>query len=106
VEKVTRKAKVGASEEKIETKLEQGVSENVKKEEDVDMSDDRDSKPKPKPRKKKEKKVIPVGRNGLKKRPVTKTRTIKRDDSWSMWHPFVYFTYRNNNSPADLGTQV
>ncbi|KAI0774334.1 DNA polymerase subunit Cdc27 [Fomes fomentarius] len=30
--------------------------------------------PKPKPRKKKEKKVVPVGRNGLKKRRVMKTR--------------------------------
>jgi hypothetical protein len=98
VEKVTRKAKIGAPEEKIE----QGVSVNVKKEEDVDMSDDSDSKP----RKKKEKKVITVGWNGLKKRLVTKTRTIKKDDSWSMWHPFVYFTYRNNDSPVGLGTQV
>ncbi len=31
--------------------------------------------PKPKPRKKKEKKIIPVGRNGLKKKRVMKTRT-------------------------------
>ena len=30
--------------------------------------------PKPKPRKKKEKKVVPVGRNGLKKKRVIKSR--------------------------------
>jgi DNA polymerase delta subunit 3 len=83
VEKVTRKVRVGASEEKIDTELEQEVTENTKKEEDVDMSDNEESKPKPRLRKKKEKKVIPVGRNGLKKRPVTKTRTIKKDDGWS-----------------------
>ncbi|KAI0335526.1 hypothetical protein GY45DRAFT_1430678 [Cubamyces sp. BRFM 1775] len=33
-----------------------------------------EDKPKPKPRKKKEKKVIPVGRNGLKKKRVMKSR--------------------------------
>lgn len=39
-------------------------------EEDEEMEDI----PKPKPRKKKEKKVIPVGRNGLKKKRVMKSR--------------------------------
>ncbi|RPD67099.1 hypothetical protein L226DRAFT_498989 [Lentinus tigrinus ALCF2SS1-7] len=38
---------------------------------DEDMEEDM---PKPKPRKRKEKKVIPVGRNGLKKKRVMKTR--------------------------------
>lgn len=90
MERVARRAKVGASEETVESGLEQEVPEDVKKDEDVEMSDDRAAKPKPKLRKKK--KVIPVGRNGLKKRPVTKTQTVKTDDGWSMWHPFVYLS--------------
>jgi DNA polymerase delta subunit 3 len=44
--------------------------------EDVDMAAaDEEPKIKPQPRKKKPKKVIPVGRNGLKKRRVEKSRT-------------------------------
>ncbi|KAI0776058.1 DNA polymerase subunit Cdc27-domain-containing protein [Trametes elegans] len=39
------------------------------------IEDDDEGVPKPKPRKKKEKKVIPVGRNGLKKKRTMKTRT-------------------------------
>ncbi|RDB23473.1 hypothetical protein Hypma_009139 [Hypsizygus marmoreus] len=39
---------------------------------DVDMVDD--SVPKPKPKKRREKKVIPVGRNGLKKKRVIKSK--------------------------------
>ncbi|KAI0352894.1 hypothetical protein OH77DRAFT_743603 [Trametes cingulata] len=53
--------------------------------EDVEMAEDpeaepeqetqeQDDAPKPKPRKKKEKKVVPVGRNGLKKKRVMKSR--------------------------------
>ncbi|KAI0750818.1 DNA polymerase subunit Cdc27 [Daedaleopsis nitida] len=42
-------------------------------EQDEDMVDD--AAPKPKPRKKKEKKTVPVGRNGLKKKRVLKSRT-------------------------------
>ena len=51
--------------------------------EDVEMAEEpepepepevEEEKPKPKPRKKKEKKVIPVGRNGLKKKRVMKSR--------------------------------
>ncbi|KAI0638246.1 DNA polymerase subunit Cdc27 [Trametes polyzona] len=40
---------------------------------EVEAQDD-DVAPKPKPRKRKEKKVVPVGRNGLKKRRVMKSR--------------------------------
>ena len=61
----------------------------VPKDEDIEMAsepepepelpavDDEEAEvdvPKPKPRKKKEKKVIPVGRNGLKKKRVVKSR--------------------------------
>ena len=35
---------------------------------------DEDIAPKPKPKKRREKKVIPVGRNGLKKKRVVKSR--------------------------------
>jgi DNA polymerase delta subunit 3 len=45
-------------------------------EEDVEMvAADEDLKIKPPPRKRKPKKIIPVGRNGLKKRRVEKSRT-------------------------------
>ncbi|KAF9525335.1 DNA polymerase subunit Cdc27-domain-containing protein [Crepidotus variabilis] len=42
---------------------------------DIDMDDEVAAKPKPK--KRKPKVVVPVGRNGLKKRKVTKTRSVK-----------------------------
>ena len=45
--------------------------EPVAPEMDEEMEED---VPKPKPRKRKEKKVIPVGRNGLKKKRVMKSR--------------------------------
>ena len=45
---------------------------------DMDVDYDVDDIPKPR-RKKKEKKVIPVGKNGLKKRRVVKTRTAMDD---------------------------
>ncbi|EGO24208.1 hypothetical protein SERLADRAFT_369441 [Serpula lacrymans var. lacrymans S7.9] len=37
--------------------------------------DSEEEVPKPKPRKKSEKKVVPIGRNGLRKKRVTKSRT-------------------------------
>jgi hypothetical protein len=42
--------------------------------EEMDMDEDMDDIPKPK-RKKKEKKVAPIGKNGLPKRRIVKTRT-------------------------------
>lgn len=41
---------------------------------DSEHQEDPEPAPKPKPRKKKEKKVVPVGRNGFKKRRVVKSR--------------------------------
>ena len=41
---------------------------------DSEQQEDPEPAPKPKPRKKKEKKVVPVGRNGFKKRRVVKSR--------------------------------
>jgi DNA polymerase delta subunit 3 len=50
--------------------------EDVEEDVDVEMAAaDEDLKIKPPPRKRKPKKVIPVGRNGLKKRRVEKSRT-------------------------------
>lgn len=77
VEKVSRKAKVEAlrQEEEEETEPERETPATMNKHEDVDMSDGTEVKHKPKPKKKKEKKVVPVGRNGLKKRRIMKSRT-------------------------------
>lgn len=81
VEKVSRKTKIEPprreeeeEEEEAEPERKAPVTLNTSKDEDVDMSDDTEVKPKPKPRKKKEKKAVPVGRNGLKKRRVMKSR--------------------------------
>ncbi|KXN92412.1 hypothetical protein AN958_07030 [Leucoagaricus sp. SymC.cos] len=76
VEKVSRRAKVEPTrkEEEEETEPEREAPFINNEDEDVDMSDDTNIKPKPKPRRKKEKKVVPVGRNGLKKRRVMKSR--------------------------------
>lgn len=46
--------------------------DNADNDGDVDMIDD--TIPKPKPKKRREKKVVPVGRNGLKKKRVMKSR--------------------------------
>ncbi|KAI0719493.1 DNA polymerase subunit Cdc27 [Cerioporus squamosus] len=50
---------------------------------ETEQDEEEEEVPKPKPRKKKEKKVIPVGRNGLKKKRVMKTRmTMDAKDTW------------------------
>lgn len=48
---------------------------------DIDMADETVSESK-KPRKKREKKIIPVGRNGLKKKRVTKTKKTIDDNGY------------------------
>ncbi len=78
VEKVSRKAKVEAlrqEEEEEESEPEKGALLAPTRDRDMEVSDDTETKRKPKPRKKKEKKVIPVGRNGFKKRRTMKSRT-------------------------------
>ena len=49
-------------------------SEPERDDEDLEMEEEEEPKPKPQRRKKVVKKVWPVGRNGLKKRRVEKTR--------------------------------
>ena len=49
--------------------------------EDVDMADGTTSEPK-KARKKREKKIIPVGKNGLKKKKVIKTKKTMDDHGY------------------------
>lgn len=52
----------------------------MEQDEDVDMEDDSDIVPsKRQPKKRKAKAAIPIGKNGLKKRKVTKTRTTKKN---------------------------
>ena len=48
---------------------------------DVDMADETAPEPK-KARKKREKKTIPIGRNGLKKKKVTKTKKSMDDNGY------------------------
>ena len=57
-------------------------AEEVDEDEDVVMTDDPDPEPIAKPKKKRVKKVIPVGRNGLKKKRVVKSRTKKDDKGY------------------------
>ena len=54
-----------------------------KQDDDIDMDDDSDPAPKTRPRKRKEKKVIPIGRNGYKKKRVMKSR-MKMDEKGYM----------------------
>ena len=54
-----------------------------KQDDDIDMDDDSDPAPKTKPRKRREKKVIPIGRNGYKKKRVMKSR-MKMDEKGYM----------------------
>jgi DNA polymerase delta subunit 3 len=82
VEKVSRNVPAARQEEAEEN------PDVVMKTEDVGMSDDAAVKTKPKPRKKKEKKVVPMGRNGLKKRRVMKSRT-RIDDKGYMGKSFT-----------------
>ena len=50
---------------------------------DVDMADGTTPEPEPKKtRKKREKKATPVGRNGLKKKKVTKTKKTMDDNGY------------------------
>lgn len=49
------------------------MEEEEEEEEDIDMVDDT-APSKPQPKKRKTKSIIPIGRNGLKKRKVTKTK--------------------------------
>jgi len=59
--------------------------------EDVDMDMD-DSVPKPKYRKRPQKKIVPVGRNGLKKKRVVKSRT-KLDGKYTGLFAHCSFSY-------------
>ena len=54
-----------------------------KQDDDIDMDDDSDPAPKTKPRKRREKKVIPIGKNGYKKKRVMKSR-MKMDEKGYM----------------------
>ena len=54
---------------------------------DVDMADGTTAEPK-KARKGREKKTIPVGRNGLKKKKVMKTRRTMDDNGYMRKHLF------------------
>jgi DNA polymerase delta subunit 3 len=72
----------------VDTKRE-GEEESTDK--DVDMTDD-DPDPMPKPqRKKKVKKVIPIGRNGLKKRRTVKSRMTTDDKGYTSTSNFAYY---------------
>lgn len=60
-------------------------------EDDIDFEPEPEPEPvKAKPRKKKEKKVIPLGRNGLKKKRIVKSRS-KLDDKGYMGTQSHYF---------------
>ncbi|GLB41826.1 putative DNA polymerase subunit Cdc27 [Lyophyllum shimeji] len=74
VVRVTRETPAPARREEKEEEEEEGGEDNANVvDEDVDMLDD--SAPRPKPKKRKEKKVVPRGRNGLKKKRVVKSRS-------------------------------
>lgn len=62
---------------------EAGEKPQESQEQDVEMDEDSDPAPKTKPRKRKEKKVMPIGRNGLKKKRVMKSR-MKMDEKGYM----------------------
>lgn len=83
VEKVSRVPSTNASSnERDEFEDEVDGDESMHdQDEDVHMSDDRSTKAKV-TRKRKPKVVIPVGRNGLKKRKVTKTRRTKDSNGY------------------------
>ncbi|KAF5383558.1 hypothetical protein D9615_003538 [Tricholomella constricta] len=72
VDRVTRGASARI-EDNDNDEEEEGEEKSSAVDEDVDMLDD--PAPKPKPKKRREKKVIPVGRNGLKKKRVIKSRS-------------------------------
>jgi hypothetical protein len=58
-------------------------------------ADDEDLKIKPKPRKRKPKKVIPVGKNGLKKRRVEKSRQSFDEKGYMGMSLFHFFHPRS-----------
>lgn len=60
---------------------------------DVEMAAAEDPQIKPQPRKRKPKKVIPVGRNGLKKRRVEKSRTSFDEKGYMGRFPFFFSIY-------------
>lgn len=92
VEKIVRKTMVEALQQEEEAEPEQEAPVSANKDEDVEVSDDRETRPKPKPRKKREKKIVPVGRNGLKKRRVMKSRMrVDEKGYMGMWHFLLYF---------------
>ena len=66
-----------------ETSTNTSIANDDEKEQtdDVDMVDGTTAEPK-KPRKKREKKTIPVGRNGLKKKKVMKTKKTMDDNGY------------------------
>jgi len=89
VEKAPRKSKRRLEED---SELEQEALEAVDQDGDVKMSDITEAKPRPRPRKKKEK-VIPIGRNGLKKRCIMKSRMCV-DEKGYMGASFHLLVYR------------
>lgn len=63
----------------------------VKQETDIEMDDDT-APAKPKPKKRKAKDAIPVGRNGLKKRKITKSRKIEDEKGYMGKWCWIYIT--------------
>ncbi|TFK39870.1 DNA polymerase subunit Cdc27 [Crucibulum laeve] len=68
-------ARVDKQEEVDEDEAEEKPEVQIPEDEDTEMIDDAAPKAKSKPKKKKEKKVIPLGRNGLKKKRIVKSRS-------------------------------
>ncbi|KDR80653.1 hypothetical protein GALMADRAFT_135781 [Galerina marginata CBS 339.88] len=93
VEKVSRVPSTNASsnERDEDEDEDEDAESSFAKDEDVDMSDYTSLKPKTVKTRRKPKTVIPVGRNGLKKRKVTKTRKAldengyMRKEDYSDW---------------------
>lgn len=67
--------------------------EEEEEESDAAMDDDLDMAPKPKPKKKKDRKVVPVGRNGIKKKRVVKSRMTVDDKGYMGMYPMLQFHY-------------
>jgi len=66
---------------------------------DTPMDEDSDPAPKVKPRKRKEKKVVPVGRNGLKKKRILKSRSMT--DAKGYWATEDYSSYESVDEEED-----
>ncbi|KDQ53171.1 hypothetical protein JAAARDRAFT_162049 [Jaapia argillacea MUCL 33604] len=67
---------------------------------DVDMEEEPVPAPKPKPRKRKEKKEIPVGRNGLKKKRVVKSRTACDDKGYMATEDYSSYESVDEEEPV------